>query len=86
MSVYDTNPPPEITWDQVLIRRTVDRRTGVVLPEEHVHSLSAEEQTRRLSGNVPKETLTVFLFWDGERSLPSLNVVKATKGKSFICP
>ena len=81
MSIHDTHPPPQIAWDQGLVRRTVDRRTGVVVSEENVHSMSMEEQTWKLSSNVPKETLTVFLYWDGERSSPSLNVVRETKGK-----
>ena len=77
-----TNPPPQIVWDQVLVRRTVDRRPGVVIAEEIVHDLTSEEQTRKLLGQIPKEVLTVFFYWDGDRVSPSLNVVKATKGRS----
>ena len=83
MSVFDANPPPQIVWDQVLVRRTVDRRTGVVIAEENVHDLPKEDQTRRLLGEVPKEVLTVLFYWDGDRISPSLNVVRATKGKSL---
>ena len=36
----------------------------------------------RLLGQVPKEVLTIFFYWDGDRVLPSINAVKATKGKS----
>ena len=75
-------PPPQISIDQVLVRRTIDRRTGVVMAEENVHELSTDEQTRRFLGKVPKEVLTIFLYWDGARVLPSINAVKATKGKS----
>ena len=82
MPIYDVNPPPQITLDQVLVRRTVDRRAGVVMAEENVHSLSSEEQTRKLAGGVFKEILMVFFYWDGEGTLPSLNVVRATKRKS----
>ena len=82
MSIYDTSLPPQIMWDEVLVRRTVDRRTGLVTSEENVYSFSVEE-SRRLSGHAPKEILTVFFYLDGERSLSSLNVVKATKGKSL---
>ena len=28
MSIYDTQPPPQISADQILVRRTIDRRTG----------------------------------------------------------
>ena len=29
MSIYDMQPPPQSSMDQVLVRRTIDRRTGV---------------------------------------------------------
>ena len=79
MSIYDMQPPPQISMDQVLVRRTVDRRTGVVMAEENVHELSTDEQTRRFLGKVPKEVLTIFFYWDGARVFPSINAVKATK-------
>ena len=82
MSIYDMQPPPQISADQILVRRTVDRRTGVVIAEENVHDLTIEEQTRKLLGQVPKEILTIFFYWDGDRVLPSVNTVRATKGKS----
>ena len=82
MSIYDMQPPPQISADQILVRRTVDRRTGVVIAEENVHDLTAEEQTRKLLGQVPKEILTIFFYWDGNRVSPSVNTVRATKGKS----
>ena len=82
MSIYDMQPPPQISMDQVLVRRTIDRRTGVVMAEENVHELSTDEQTRRFLEKVPKEVLTIFFYWDGARVLPSINAVKATKGKS----
>ena len=47
MSIYDMQPPPQISIDQVLVRRTIDRRTGVVMAEENVHELSTDDQTRR---------------------------------------
>ena len=37
MSIYDMQPPPQISMDQVLVGRTVDRRTGVVMAEENLH-------------------------------------------------
>ena len=82
MSIYDMQPPPQISTDQVLVRRTIDRRTGVVMAEENLHELSTDEQTRQFVGKVPKEVLTIFFYWDGTRVLPSINAVKATKGKS----
>ena len=81
MSIYDMHPPPQIPPDQILVRRTIDRRTGLLIAEENVDELSAEEQTRKLPGQVPKEILTIFFNWDGDR-MPSVNAVKATKGKS----
>ena len=82
MSIFDMHPPPQVSGDQILVRRTIDRRTGVVIAEENVHDLPVEERTRRLLGQVPKEILTVFFYWDGDRVLPSVNTVRATKGKS----
>ena len=81
MSIYDMQPP-QISIDQVLVRRTIDRRTGVVMAEENIHELSTDEQTRRFVGKVPKKVLTIFFYWDGARVLPAINAVKATKGKS----
>ena len=37
LSIYDINPPPQIGWGQVLVRRTIDPRTGIVMAEENVH-------------------------------------------------
>ena len=34
MSIYDMNPPSQISSDPVLVRRTIDRRTGIVMAEE----------------------------------------------------
>ena len=82
MSIFDVHPPPQVSWDQILVRRTIDRRTGVVIAEEIAHELPSEDQSRRLLGKVPKEILTVFFYWDGDRILPSVNAVRATKGKS----
>ena len=44
-----------------------------LIAEENVHDLTIEEQTRKLLGQVPKEILTTFFYWDGNRVLPSLN-------------
>ena len=82
MSIVDMNPPPQVSGDQTRVRRTIDRRTGVIIAEENVHDLPVEERTRRLLGQVPKEILTVFFYWDGDGVLPSVNTVRATKGKS----
>ena len=62
LSIYDMNPPPQTGWEQVLVRRAVDRRTGVVMAEDNVHSVPVEEQGRRLEGNVPKDFMTVFFL------------------------
>ena len=51
------------------------------MAEENVHKFFSDEQTRSFLGTVPKEVLTIF-FWDGAGVLPSVNAVKATKGKS----
>ena len=70
MSIFDMNPPLQISADQILVRRTIDRRTGVVIAEEIVHDLPVEEQTRRLLGKVPKEILTFFSIGTVTESFP----------------
>ena len=50
MSIFDMHPPLQISPDQILVQRTIDRRTGVVIAEENVHNLPLEEQTRKLLG------------------------------------
>ena len=39
MSIFDMNPPLQTLADQILVRRTIDRRTGMVIAEENVHDL-----------------------------------------------
>ena len=31
MSRYDIKPPIDVSWDSVVARRTIDRKTGVVM-------------------------------------------------------
>ena len=52
------------------------------MAEETFHVLTDEEEVRRLAGKVPKEVLTVFFYWDGDRTQSLVNTVRATKGKS----
>ena len=66
----------------MLVRRTFDRRTGVVIAEEIVHSLPLDEQARTLDGATAKENLTVFFTWDGGRSSPVIQAVKGPKARS----
>ena len=39
MSRFEVHPPLQVSWDQILVRRTIDRRTGVVIAEEVAHEL-----------------------------------------------
>ena len=36
MSRFDANPPITVPWDSVVVRRTIDRKTGVVMAEGRV--------------------------------------------------
>ena len=46
-----------------MVRRTVDRTTGVVMSEDVVCSTSIHQLSRSFQGQCPKEILTVFFSW-----------------------
>ena len=78
MTAHDSNPPRGVDWDSVVLRRTVNRKTGVVMSEDYIASLDEEDLTRPFRGHVPKEVLTIFFYWDNYRSQVSLNYVEAS--------
>ena len=47
MTAHDSNPPTGVEWDSVVLRRTVNRKTGVVMSEDYIASLEEEIQTDR---------------------------------------
>ena len=55
MSRYDINPPIDVPWDSVVVRRTIDRKTGVVMAEDVRCSLDAAQSHRPFKGETPKE-------------------------------
>ena len=56
MSRYDTNPPITVSWDSVVVRRTIDRKTGVVVGEDVVCSLNANQLNRPVVQAMPTVT------------------------------
>ena len=64
MSRYDVNPPIDVSWDSVVVRRTIDRKTGVVMAEDLRCSLDTAQLQRPFKGESPKEVLTVFFSWE----------------------
>ena len=64
MSRYDINPPIDVSWDSVLVRRTIDRKTGVVMAEDVRCSMDQSQLHRSFKGKSPKEVLTVFFSWE----------------------
>ena len=68
MSIYDMQPPPQISVIKFLFGERSTAKLGY-LCKKKFHELPAEEQNRRLSGQVPKEILTIFFYWDGDRVL-----------------
>ena len=78
MTAHDSNPPRGVEWDSVVLRRTVNRKTGVVMSEDYIASLEEEELNRPFRGHVPKEVLTIFFYWDSERSQVLVNYVEAS--------
>ena len=78
MTAHDSHPPKGVDWDSVVLRRTINRKTGVVMSEDYIASLEEEDFTRPFRGHVPKEVLTIFFYWDNYHSQVSLNYVEAS--------
>ena len=78
MTAHDSNPPKGVDWDSVVLRRTVNRTTGVVMSEDYIASLEEEDLNRPFRGHVPKEVLTIFFYWDNYCSQVSINYVEAS--------
>ena len=76
LSIFDVNPPSQIGWEQVLVRCTIDRRTGVIISEENVHALPEEQPARGMKASVPKEILSVIFFGDGDRAAPLIHATQ----------
>ena len=75
MSRYDTNPPIAVPWDSVVVRRTIDRKTGVVMAEDVMCSLNTTQSNRPFKGESPKEVLTVFFSWEETPMVQSITTV-----------
>ena len=85
MTAHDSNPPKGVDWSAVVLRRTINRKTGVVMSEDYIASLSDEEVNRQFQGKLPKEVLTVFFYWDSHRPQASINYVAAsTDPESYL--
>ena len=59
MSRHDIYPPIDVACDSVLVRRTIDRKTGVVMSEDVRCSMDQTQLHRSFKGESPKEVLTV---------------------------
>ena len=75
LQAYDTRTPRAIPWDSVVVRRTINRKTGVVVAEEYTADLTDLTINRPFKGHSPKEVLTVFLYWDPEGTDVMVNYV-----------
>ena len=75
MSRYDTNPPIAVSWDSVVVRRTIDRKTGAVMAEDVMCSLNTTQLTRPFKGESPKKVLTVFFSWEETPMVQSISTV-----------
>ena len=85
MTAHDSNPPKGVDWSTVVLRRTINRKTGVVMSEDYIASLADEEINRQFQGKLPKEVLTVFFYWDSQRPHASINYVAAsTDPESYL--
>ena len=76
MSRHDIHPPIDVSWDSVLVRRTIDRKTGVVMSEDVCCSLDQTQLHRPFKGESPKEVLTVFFSWQETPTVHEVSVVE----------
>ena len=85
MTAHDSNPPKGVDWSTVVLRRTINRKTGVVMSEDYIASLEDAEVNRQFHGKLPKEVLTVFFYWDSHRPQASINYIAAsTDQESYL--
>ena len=75
LQACDTRTPRAIPWDSVVVRRTINRKTGVVMAEDYTAELTDVTLNRPFKGHSPKEVLTVFFYWDPERTDVMVNYV-----------
>ena len=75
MSRHDIQPPIDVAWDSVLVRRTIDRKTGVVMSEDVRCSMDQTQLHRAFKGESPKEVLTVFFSWEETPTVHAMSVV-----------
>ena len=68
LQAYDTGTPRAIPW-------TINRKTGVVMAEDYTEELTEVTINRPFKGHSPKEVLTVFFFWDPERTDHMVNYI-----------
>ena len=62
MSIFDVHPPPQVSWDQILVRRTIDRRTGVVIAEEIAHDVTKRGSVKKTSWTSSKRNSHCLLL------------------------
>ena len=82
MSRYDVNPPIDVAWDSVLVRGTIDRKTGVVMAEDVRCSMDQTQLHRSFKGESPKEVLTVFFSWEETPTAHAMSVVASPGDKT----
>ena len=75
LQAYDTRTPRAIPWDSVVVRRTINRKTGVVMAEDYTEELTETTINRPFKGHSPKEVLIVFFYWDPERTDHMVNYI-----------
>ena len=68
-------PHGQFHGSQWLSRRTINRKTGVVMAEDYTEELTEVTINRPFKGHSPKEVLTVFFYWDPERTDHMVNYI-----------
>ena len=75
LTAYDTRTPRAIPWESIIVRRTINWKTGVVMAENYTSDLDESALNRPFKGSTSKEVLTLFFYWDPEILNPMVNYV-----------
>ena len=62
LQAYDTRTPRAIPWDSVVVRRTINRKTGVVMAEDYTEELTENTINSTLQRTLSKGGVNCVLL------------------------
>ena len=62
LQAYDTRTPRAIPWDSVVVRRTINRKTGVVMAEDYTEELTEVTINRPFKGHISERGVNCVLL------------------------